>query len=75
MVLNFHVPLITNLNLYTWKENPEECNSISQVLNLFFRGYQFKFHIPQSYWTLTWLLTSGLVKLVELHINWPEHPH
>jgi hypothetical protein len=27
-----------------------------------------------SHWRLTWSLTSGPVGLVEMHVNWPEHP-
>ena len=37
-----------------------------QVLNLLFKGHQFEFHKSQSYWKFTWLLTSGLVRLIEV---------
>jgi hypothetical protein len=31
-------------------------------------------HIYDDHWRLTWSLTSGPVKLVEVHASWPEHP-
>jgi len=43
----------------TKRFNFKGCSSTDQVLNLFFRGYQFECHKPQGHWRLTWSLTSG----------------
>jgi hypothetical protein len=31
-------------------------------------------HKSQGHWRLTWPLTSGLVELVEVRVNWFGHP-
>jgi len=38
-------------------------------------GHQFEFHNSQNHWTLTWLLTLGPVRSVEVHASWFGHPH
>jgi hypothetical protein len=49
--------------------NPKRWSSTSRVLSLLYRGHQFESHKPQGRWKLTLSLTSGLVKLVEVHAN------
>jgi hypothetical protein len=44
-----------------------------QILGLFLIGHQFESHKLQGHWSLTWLLTSGPVGLVEVHVSWPGH--
>jgi len=46
-----------------------------QTLSLLPKNYQFKSYKFQGYWKLTWLLTLGSVRLVDVHVNWHEHPH
>jgi hypothetical protein len=49
--------------------NTEGYNLTGQVLILFSRGHWFESHKPQSHWRLTWSLTSGPMKLVEVHVS------
>jgi len=56
------------------KENPERCSSTGQTLSLLIRGHQFESHKPQGHWRLTWVLTSGLVGLIEVLASWFGHP-
>jgi hypothetical protein len=41
--------------------------------------FSFKFELCgcsyNSHWRLTWSLTSGPVRLVEVHTNWSGYPH
>jgi hypothetical protein len=37
---------------------------------LLFRGHQFESYEFQDHWRLTWSLTSGPVRLVEVRVNW-----
>jgi hypothetical protein len=41
-----------------------------QVLWLFYRDHQFKSHKTQGHWKFTWSLTSKLVELIKVHVNW-----
>ena len=52
--------------------NIEKYNLTCQILYLFSRDHQFKFHKPQSYWRLTWLLILGSVRLIKIHASWPN---
>jgi hypothetical protein len=65
-----HYPHGLKINL----ANSEGCNSIGQVLDLLFGGYQFECHKSQGYWRLTWSLISEPWGLVDVRVNWPEHP-
>jgi hypothetical protein len=53
--------------------NPEGYNLTGQVLSLFSRGHRFEYHKPQNHRRLTWSLTSGPMKLVEVRASWPGH--
>jgi (-)-germacrene D synthase len=55
------------------ESNPKGCSSIDQVLGLLPKGHQFEAHKPQGHWRLTWSLTSGSVRLVEVRANWSKH--
>jgi len=49
------------------------CSSTGQVLDLLLRGHMFESHKPWGHWKLTWSLTSGPIKLVELRASWFRH--
>jgi len=51
------------------KKREKKKTVTGQVLDLLFRGYQFESHKPQSHWKFTWLLTSGLVRLIEVRAS------
>ena len=53
--------------------NPEGCSSTDQILDLLSTGHQFESHKSYGHWRLTWSLTSGPVRLVEMHTNWAGH--
>jgi hypothetical protein len=44
-----------------------------QILGLFPIGHQFESHKLQVHWSLTWLLTSRPVGLVEVRVSWSGH--
>jgi len=48
-------------------------NLIGQILNLLFRDHQFESHKSHGHWRLTYSLTSGPVRLVEIRTYWPGH--
>jgi hypothetical protein len=50
-------------------DNSEGYNLIDQILNLFFRDHKFEFYKTQDYWRLIWLLTSGPVRLIKVHVS------
>jgi hypothetical protein len=45
-------------------------NITGQILDLLLKGHQFESYEPQGHWRLTWSLTSGPVRLVEVRVNW-----
>ena len=49
--------------------NPKRYSSTGHVLSLLPRGHQFESHKPQGHGRLTWLLTSGPVRLVEVRAS------
>jgi hypothetical protein len=49
--------------------NSERCSLTDQVLGLLSRSYQFESHKPQGHYRVTWSLTSGPVRLVELRAS------
>jgi hypothetical protein len=51
------------------KEREKKKPVTDQILDLLFKGYQFEFHKPQGHWKFTWLLTSGLVRLIEVRAS------
>jgi hypothetical protein len=72
-------------NYYDLKQNrccvnSKGCSLIGQILSLLFKDHQFEspkdhqfeFHKFQDYWRLTELLTSGPVRLVDMHASWPN---
>jgi hypothetical protein len=63
------------LNTISWNTKTKKKKILinsGQVLGLLSKGHQFESHKPQSYWRLTWSLTSGPVGLVEVPASWPE---
>ena len=55
--------------------NLEGWSSTSQTLSLLPKCHQFESHKSQGHWRLTWSLTSGLVRLVEVRASRPKHLH
>ena len=53
---------------------PFHNTKIIKTLSLLYRSHLFEFHKSQDHWELTWSLTSGPVKLVEVHASWPGYP-
>jgi hypothetical protein len=51
------------------REREKKKTVIGQVLDLLFRGYHFESYKSQSHWKFTWLLTSGLVRLIEMRAS------
>ena len=47
------------------------CSLTDHVLSLIFNSHEFEF--LQGHQRLTWWLTLGLVRLVEVCANWYEH--
>jgi hypothetical protein len=41
-------------------------------LDLLFKHHRFEFHQSQGHWKLTWSLILGPVRLIKIHVSWPE---
>jgi hypothetical protein len=67
---------------HLWKENYEQeptrwwssgkslGQEVCSLCGLRFELYDYSY---DGHWRLTWLLTSGPVKLVEMRVNWSKH--